>query len=230
MNNAAPISPDFYNSRLELFAPGMAEHITPIKYEVVTPDMSLLAFRTVGRDGTVYYFALLQYDYLYSIKHATKVIGAQFAKVAEFIPPVVKQKGRTELEQKSVAIPKTAVHLLLARTERPAGKGYWATYIQIMPGDDIPAKLESLPEKDKPVAEKLVQEVLKKHLPTGTPRGGDDFLASWSAKQTRAHATIKDLKTNDTNLGIHIFKNAIGNWESFYNYVDRANQATKDKN
>lgn len=230
MNNAAPISPDFYNSRLELFAPGMAEHITPIKFEVVTPDMSLLAFRTTGQDGTEYYFALLQYDYLYSIKHATKVIGAQFAKVAEYVPPLTKQKGRTELEQKSVALAKSGNHLLLARTERPAGKGYWASYIQIMPGDSIATKLESLTEKDTPFAEKLVQEILQKHLPTGTPKGSDDFLASWDAKQTRAHATIKDFQTNDTNLVIHIFKNVMGNWESFYNYVDRANQATKDKN
>lgn len=207
----------------------MAEHITPIKLETITPDMSMLAFTTHGKDGNEYYFALLQYDYMFSIKHATKIISTQFAKVIEYMSPIVKQKGRTELDQKSVLLPKSNDHVLLARTERPTGKGYWASYIQIMPGDDIAQKLESLNDKDTSAAQKLIQQILQKNPPTGTPSDSGDFLASWTAKQSRWQATIKDLKTNDTNLGINIFKNPLGNWESFYNYVDEGHKPTPNR-
>lgn len=201
---------------LHLFAPGMINHITPIRYEMVTPDMSLLAFRTTGKDGNEYYFSLLEFDHVSSIRHIKKVIGKQFGKVIDFLPPTEKQKGRTELEQKSARIEKRGVSYVLARTERPKGAGYWATYIQVMPGDDINQKLASLNEQDQLMAKKAIAEVIKHYAPS---TDCSDFMSSWQAKTKQLHKKPEEISINETNYGMNVFKNVTGNWEIFYNTI-----------
>lgn len=205
-----------YLKNLEDFGEGLSQNVTVISYETLTPDMSLLCFRTTGQDGKEYYFAYLQFDFMYSIKHARKIIGISFSKVIEFISPREKQKGRTELEQKTARSPSYTGQALLARVERPKGKGYWASYIPVMPGDDINEKLESLNQTDKNAAKKIILELMQREVPGGVV-DRTSFLAGWEQKSSRMHMTIADLDKNDTTLAMHLYKNILGDWEVFYN-------------
>lgn len=212
---------DKYIANLDKFGADLSKNIHLIKYESLTPDMFLLCFRTYGKDGNEYYFAALEFDYMNTIKYAEKVIKTSFAKVIEFMPPIEKQKGRTQLEQKTVYDDNNCMRFLLARTERPKGKGYWASYLTIMPGDNIAEKLASLSTGDEELARKTLASIINGQLPANVEKDPSDFLGTWQQKAERLHVAPEDLKVNDTKLGINIFKNASGAWEAFYNYVKR---------
>jgi hypothetical protein len=111
------------------------------------------------------------------------------------------------------------MRFLLARTERPRGKGYWATYLTIMPGDNIAKKLSDLSADDEILARKMIAEVLNGQPSAGTEKDPSDFLRSWQQKAERLHLRPEDLTVNDTKLGLTIFRNSTGGWEAFYNYV-----------
>lgn len=212
---------DKFIACLDNFGEELSKNIHVIKYESITPDLYLLCFRTYGKDGKEYYFAAVEYDYVDSIKYAKSVINDNFAEVIEFMPPLERQKGETELEQKSVYDENHCMRFLLARTERPTGKGYWASYITVMPGDNIAAKLKGLSEDDEKIARKTLAEIMNNQPPAGSENNPSDFLAGWQKKAERLHMKPEDLKINDTNLAINIFKNSTGSWEGFYNYVKK---------
>lgn len=215
----SPINHDFLQP-LDLFGAGLSKHAMTIKYELLDPDLSILCFRTIGLDGNEYFFALLSYDHLYTIKHAKKLISKNFAKVIEFIAPLQKQKGRTELEQKHIFLD-SGKSYLLARTARPSGSGYWASYITIRPGDSIDEKLEHLNPEDKQQARKIIVSVLQRNRAASNSATPTDFLAGWQAKENRAHLTEEAITVNDTNIIMNIYRNIVGGWEAFYNYADR---------
>ncbi len=212
---------DKFVANLDKFGTDLSKNIYLIKYESITPDMFLLCFRTYGKDGNEYYFAALEFDYMNTIKYAEKVIKNNFAKVIEFMPPLEKQKGRTQLEQKSVYDDNNCMRFLLARTERPIGKGYWASYITLMPGDNIVEKLSGLTKDDEKLARETLATVINGQLPAGAEKDPSDFLGTWQKKAERLHVAPEDLTINDTKLGINIFKNSVGAWEAFYNYVKK---------
>lgn len=202
--------------KLDNFGVDLHKHATAIKYESVTPDLSVLCFITQGTDGNAYYFTFISYDFLFSIKHARKLVGKSFAKVIEFIPPTEKQKGNTELEQKSFHDSDHGQNYLLARTERPVGNSYWATRIGVMPGDMVKGKLALLTESDQLAARKVLASVIQKHPVSSNPK---DFLDGWIKKTERSDLAPESIVTNDTNLGIDLYKNINGDWEAFYNPV-----------
>ena len=210
---------DKFINILDKYGEGLSASIHLIKYESITPDMFILCFRTYGKDGNEYYFSALEFDYMNTVKYAEKVIKDSFAKVVEFMPPLEKQKGRTQLEQKSVYDENHCMRYLLARTERPKGKGYFATYITIMPGDTIAEKLSNLSKEDEQMARKTLAEIINNQLPADAKKDPNDFLAGWQQIAERLHIAPQDLKINDTKLGINIFKNSAGAWEAFYNYM-----------
>jgi hypothetical protein len=212
---------DKFIANLDKFGKDLSKNIHVIKYESITPDMFMLCFRTYGKDGNEYYFAALEFDYLNTAKYARDVIKNNFAKVIEFIPPEAKQTGRTELEQNSVYDENQCMRFLLARTERPKGKGYWASYITVMPGDDMAKKLSGLSKDDEILARKTLAEIINAQLPADAEKKSDNFLSSWQQKADRLYLRPEDLKVNDTKLGINIFKNSSGAWEAFYNYVKK---------
>lgn len=211
---------DSYKDALDKFLPGIAEHATLIKFEHVTPDLSITCFRTSANGGN-FYFCLLEYDYMHTIKYANKVVGSSFAKVIEYIPPVEKQKGRTQLEQKSVGEPGS--FFLLARTERPKGKGYWASNIVLMPGDEIAPKIAHLSEQDKQGFMGTYLNVVNSQPSASAKPDPNNFMGGWQSKVERQLLTADQVTMNDTRLAISIYKNLSGSWESFYNYVNSTN-------
>lgn len=62
MSNFSVFSQEYLHMLLEPFAPGIAEHITPIKYEALTPDCFLLLFRSTGSNGDEHFFVSLETD------------------------------------------------------------------------------------------------------------------------------------------------------------------------
>lgn len=216
----SPFTEEFV-STLDKFIPGISRHITVINYQVITPDMDVLCFRTWGQDGNPYYFALLSFDYMNSIKHGRKIIGKSFAKVIEFLPPVEKQKGNTELEQMGYYDPVRSQHYLLARTERPANLGYWSTSIVVMPGDNIADKLADLNDDDKKAARGILANVMQNNPPVSAADSTNDFLGTWNKKSEQSQIDPDSLTTNNTDLSIAIFKNLTGGWEAFFNRVPK---------
>jgi hypothetical protein len=212
---------DKFIANLDKFSKDLSKNIHVIKYESITPDMFILCFRTYGKDGNEYYFTALEFDYIISIKYAKNVIKNNFAKVIDFIPPEIKQEAENELEQKSVYDENHCMRFLLARTERPKGKGYWASYITVMPGDNIAKILSGLSKDDEILARKTLAEIMNGQLPADAEKNSDNFLSSWQQKADRLYLRPEDLKVNDTKLGINLFKNSSGAWEAFYNYVKK---------
>ncbi len=213
-----PFTEDFL-STLDNFGAGLSRNITVISYQVVTPDMELLCFRTWGQDGNAYYFAMFSYDYLDSIKHARKLIGKSFAQVIEFLPPIEKQKGNTELEQMGFYHAERGQHYLIARTERPAGIGYWSSNIVVMPGDNIVEKLADLSEEDRKGARGVLANVMQNNPPISAKDSANDFLGTWMQKSAQTKLDPDSLTANNTNLSISIFKNLTGGWEAFFSHV-----------
>lgn len=216
-----PFTEEFL-SVLDNFGDGLSAHITVIKYEVITPDMEILCFRTWGHDGNNHYFVLFSYDYLDSIKHARKLIGKSFAKVTEFLPPVEKQKGNTELEQMGYYKAKYGQHYLLARTERPTNMSYWSTSIVVMPGDNISEKLSDLNAEDQKEARGVLANVMQNNPPVSATDSANDFLGTWVQKTEQAQLAPDSLTINNTDLSIAIFKNVTGNWEAFFNRIKQS--------
>lgn len=200
---------------VEYFVPGMSKHVYVIKFERITPDLAMLCFTTRGTDETDYYWAILEYDYLDTIKYAKKVISGSFAKVQEFHAPQIKQKGRTELEQRHFYDPKTGKNYLFARTERPKGNSYWATSIIINPGDLIDDKLKKLSSKDQLAAKECLLRVISNYSPPTD--GSVSFLEKVQNAAQYKNLTINTLTQNNTNYVIAIFKNVSGGWEAFFN-------------
>lgn len=209
--------------KMDLFIKDLHKQAFIIKYELITPDMFLAAFRKTEKDGKENYYAFLEYDSMYSIKHARKVITKHFAPVQEFVSPLEKQKGRTQLEQKSTG--RNIDHgwqYLLARTSRPTGNGYWATNISIMPGDDIDEKLVGLGPKDKQKARKMIENTVRNYYSSEDSVSGS-FLETWQKKAARKTLPSKSIKTNDTIIAMNIFKNTVGGWEIFNKYTNKSN-------
>jgi hypothetical protein len=207
-----------YLKKLEAFGHGLSRDVIVIKYEAITPDMDLLCFQTFGTDGKNYYFAMLECDFINTIRYARKVINSRFSKVLEFIPPVEKQKGSTELEQKSI-FTEDGNRLLLARVDRPNDDSYWATQFTVWPGEDITKSLKHVKKEDVLAARRVLAKIINDQPRAGEKSPSGDFLHGWNQKMTTSTRTPELLKTNDTNLAISLFKNAANEWEAFYNYV-----------
>lgn len=207
--------------RLDGFAPGMAEAITPIKYEALTPDLFCFLFRTTGADNTDYYFVLFSYDFVPSLKDAAEIIESWHGgKILEFLTPVVgknrKDASDSELNKFTCDYGDT-YHSLLAMVERPGGEGYWATNIVIMPGDNIDDKLAGQSDADIQSAKKALAQLINSTAPKG------DSIADAFVAKMQPEINSKDLHTNTSNLAISLYKSRSGGWDFFYNPV-RSNQ------
>lgn len=151
------------------FIPGMSGHITPIKYEAITPDLFCFLFRTTGKNHEYYFFIVLEYDYLPDLAGAKQIIEKWHGgQVLEFFGPAgAEQLKVATLADLSHAYDKTYKGLL-ARVSRPAGEGYWATNFVIMPGDKVADKLMHLTEQQQKAIQKGLANIFKKQLVTNT--------------------------------------------------------------
>ena len=145
---------------LDPFAPGMSRHITPIKFEVLTPDLSCFLFTTTGKDHADYYFVLVRYDYIANAAAARNIIQEWHGKVIEFLQPTGVPSSETHDLQNISQAYDDVYSGLLARVERPHGEGYWANNIIIRPGDDIKKKLSHLSKIQQAALEKGLANIV----------------------------------------------------------------------
>jgi hypothetical protein len=66
----------------------MSQHVTPIKYEAITPDLFCLLLRTTAKDSQQHYFVLLEYDYIPTNEKAREIIEQWHGPVLEFLFPI----------------------------------------------------------------------------------------------------------------------------------------------
>jgi hypothetical protein len=163
VNTPAIFNPDRLAELLDPFAPGMSEHITPIKYEVLTPDLSCFLFRTTGKNGQNYYFVHVEYDHIRDLQTAKDIIKQWHGEVIEFLPPdnpePVDEGGLADVSHRY-----DKIYLgLLARVGRPGGKGFWATEIIIKPDSDIKAAIAHLGDRRQAAIEKDIAAIRAKH-------------------------------------------------------------------
>ncbi len=206
MSNFQILDRDNLEDMLDTFAPGMSDHVTPIKYEALTPDLFMLLFRTTARDDQDHYFVLCEFDYMKDHKEAQKQIEAWHGgKLIDFWPISYDK------EAYSTPYGDGVYSVTLAEVERPKGDGYWATNFYINPGDDIDKKLEYLSAKDK----QNIKKGLVGAMNSSTANSDVSSLEDWQDKVVFA----EDLKTNDSDLAFSVFKKSDDGYEFFYNRV-----------
>lgn len=150
---------------LDPFAPGMSQHITPIKYEALTPDLFALLFQTTGKDGKQHYFVLLEYDYVKDLDEARAAIEQWHGQLLEFMVPAEGSAigEGSPLSQHSAGYG-SVYRGVLARVKRPVGRGYWAEHIVVRAGDDLEAALAHLPEEQR---RSVIESIKKLNAPDG---------------------------------------------------------------
>jgi hypothetical protein len=198
-------------SLIEPFIPGMAPHITPIKYEALTPDSFLLLFRTTAKNGDNHYFVSLETDFQNSIDGARCTIEDWHDdKVIDFVPLQSKQAERDSDNiddfQASTSGPYFA---MLAEVMRPTHKGYWSDSVVIKPGDKINDIIKDYPKEIQANIRKALSEVLQhKNDPKAS------FLDTLNSKKQN---TMTD-DINQTDMIVSLFIQPNGSVELFYNY------------
>ncbi len=197
---------------VEPFAPGMANHITPIKYEALTPDSFLLLFRTTDKNGEYHYFVSLETDFQNSLEGALCTIEDWHGnEVIDFWPLNDKHGQKiTDNVKDFQAITSGPYFAMLAEVKRPTQKGYWADSIVIMPGDHIGEKIKNYPEK----VQMNIRNALIKVLQHKTDPNAS-FIDSLNAKR---QDTMKD-DINQTDIAVSLYVQPDNGVELFYNYV-----------
>jgi hypothetical protein len=190
----------------------MANHITPIKYEALTPDSFLLLFRTTDQHGSNHYFVSLETDFQNGLEGARCTIEDWHqGKVIDFWPTKSKRGHGPSEDVKTYQAATSGPYLaMLAEVNRPTHKGYWAESIDIMPGDKIGDKIKNYPQK----VQTSVRDALAKVLQHAS-NPSDSFVDSLKA---RKQGITKD-DINQTNMAVSLYVQPDGRVDCFYSYV-----------
>ena len=182
--------------QLEAFIPGLAPHITAIKYEALSPDEFCFLFKTNGKGGKDYFFVLFSTDNPGSLEQLQKAIEhwhggniVTFIKTA--LPQATETANNADTEQYLCYPFSNSYASVLAEVQPPKAPGYWATEMTFRPGDDITAKISHMPELDQ-------QAILRQLSPTNIQRRDNTSYLSESY-----------------GYNISVFKNNSGKWEYF---------------
>lgn len=199
---------------LESFATGMAAHITPIKYEALSPDSFLLLFRTTAQDGKYHYFVSLETDFQNSIEGARCTIEDWHGnEVIEFWPLRDKKSDKPSEDIKDYqAYTHGPYFAMLAEVKRPTHRGYWADSFTIMPNDKIGEKIKDFSEKAQGNIRMALSEVLKHKTNPNT-----SFLDSLNAQ--KKDTIVDDI--NKTDMAVTLYVQPDDSVELFYNYVNQ---------
>ncbi len=209
MSNFTIFEKHYLKLLLEPFAPGMAEHIIPIRYDAITPDLFALLFKTNGKDGKEYYFVALEFDHIDGLAGAQCTIEDWHGSFIEFLP-VLKPESTIE-EDIFRHTSQEPYFTMLARVEKPKGLGYWSDNIVIAPGDSISQKIAHLAVEQQQAIRKGLQNILK--------HSTNDPSATFAESFANAHtATIVDDR-NATDMIISIYMKKDNSFEMFYNWI-----------
>lgn len=214
MSSMKVLNQEFLEKLVGPFAPGMSKHMSLIKYEVITPDMLALLFRTVGNDSSDHYFVSVESDYFGTIDNAKKIIEDWHGKVIRFWP----LQGSTEtttIEHISIEV-EGCYSAVLAEVERPVGDGYWASSVTIRPGDTVEPLIKHFTKKQQTDIRKQLKKILKH---SSNPTAGGSFLKSYQLRYT--DVIVDDINKSDMAVTIYVHKN--GSIECFYNWVKAPN-------
>lgn len=180
-------------SIVEPFLEGATAHITPIKYQVITPDIYALLFRTTGRDQD-YFFVSLEYDHLADMATVERVIREwSGAEVQKLITPKGFQPTDTPTLADVQVVTKEPYFALLALIDKPRDLGYWSEHVVLKPGDHI---VRTLKDYLTPEQMTFVRELVGSHTKTKT----------------------KQPTTNTTEYTYIVYANPDGKVEVFYNW------------
>lgn len=147
------------HTAIDPFAPGMSDHITPIKYEALTPDVFAFLFRTTGRDGAPHFFVLLQYDYMTDLDAIKHTINTWHGHIIEFWP-APNRPAKTERESVEYDYG-NSYKAVLTRVARPTGEGYWASYVTITPRQLSDSGFMEVPAKQRTGVKASVERLVK---------------------------------------------------------------------
>jgi hypothetical protein len=214
MSNFSVFDKKHIESLLESFAPGMTGHITPIKYEALTPDSFLLLFRTTAQDGNNHYFVSLETDFQSSIEGARCTIEDWHGnQVIEFWPLKDRKSDKPSEDIKDYQTPTHGPYFaMLAEVKKPTHKGYWADSFTILPNDRIGDKIKDFSEKAQGNIRKALSEVLKHKANPNV-----SFLDSLNAQKKE---TIVD-DINKTDIAVTLYVQPDESVELFYNFVNQ---------
>lgn len=159
MNNFNAFDEESIRRVIEPFAKGMSEHIVPIKFEAITPDIFAFLFRTTGKnvdsDYVEHYFVVLEFDYIESAQEAERLIEDWHgANIIEFWSP----EGADDDDAPVVEVD-NAYKIVLAKVERPKGNGYWATNEVILSPEGIDAFVAELDKTQRTEAKKSLSKI-----------------------------------------------------------------------
>lgn len=192
----------------------MAAHITPIKYEALSPDSFLLLFRTTAQNGNNHYFVSLETDFQSSVDGARCTVEDWHGnEVINFWPLADKRNSKASEDIKDFQAPTHGPYFaMLAEVKRPANKSYWADSITIMPGDKIGDKIKDLPDQAQQNIRKALSEVLKhKASPNSS------FLDSLNAQ--KKDTIVDDI--NKTDMAVTVYVQPNDSVDLFYDYVNK---------
>lgn len=212
MSNFNFLNKEHVRKMLEPFAPGISEHITPIKFEALTPDCFLFLFRTTDRDNSNHFFVCLETDNVNGLEGAKCTIEDWYGnRVIEFWPLSEKRSMSKIQDIKDYQSKTDSVYFsMFAKVEKPTSKGYWSDAILIMPGDKISDKISSYPANIQTNIRNALIEILKNKIDPNA-----FFLDSYKNKSQN---TLKD-DINQTNMVVSVYVQPGGNVELFYNYA-----------
>lgn len=194
---------------LEPFAPGMVKHITPIKYEALTPDSFVFLFRTTGVDNTDHFFVSLETDSQNSLEGVRCTIEEWHGTdVIDFWPlhDTDAQDSSDGISSYSAAT-SGPYFAFLAEVRRPTHKGYWSEAVFIMPGDVIGDKIQAFPEETQAKIRQALASVLQHKINANL-----SFLESLQAKKQGIMAD----DINRTNISVAVYVQPNGDVELFH--------------
>lgn len=144
---------------IEPFFKDMSSHITPIKYEAITPDIFAFLFRTTGKDKEEHYFVSLEFDYIENTDKTGQIIeNWHGATIINFWTP----ESNAEDDNIRVKI-SNIYYAVLAEVERPKGSGYWAANLVINNKESIDDIVDSLAVKNKDAIRKSINDIFDKN-------------------------------------------------------------------
>ena len=158
MTNFNAFQNDYLKSIIEPFLPGATPHITPVRFEAITPDIFAFLFRTTDKNGQQHFFVSLEYDYIHNIQEARDIITRWHGSFSEFWAPESNPKAVTDLASVSVDTDKY-YKVIFAKVEPPQAPSYWSDSKVLLPNESTDSILPLFPENKQAAIKKQLEKI-----------------------------------------------------------------------